>query len=58
MFWEPPTKRINRANIMAFMDFINKENGKGFESYDDPFLWSVNSISDFWSAFLRTSKKS
>jgi len=51
MLWDPSTERINKTNVTAFVDFVNKRYSKSFNSYDDLFPWSVTDISDFWASF-------
>lgn len=51
MLWKPSTERINKTNVTAFVDFVNKLYSKSFNSYDDLFPWSVTDISDFWDSF-------
>lgn len=51
MLWKPSDERINKANITAFINFVNFRLSKGFYSYDDLYPWSVADVLDFWAAF-------
>ncbi len=60
--WEPSEERKQRANITAFIRFVNQKCGKTLQSYDDLYRWSVDQIPDFWAALwdfvgIQTSKK-
>ncbi len=49
LLWKPSSKRIQKTNMYAFMEKINKKYGKNFSSYPDLWQWSVDNISDFWA---------
>ncbi len=48
--WQPSDTQINNARMTKFMEFVNKRFDKGFDSYGELYQWSVDSISDFWTA--------
>jgi acetoacetyl-CoA synthetase len=36
--------------MTRFIEFVNKQYGKNFESYDALYQWSIDRIPDFWAA--------
>lgn len=50
LLWEPKEEQIKNANMTKFMDFVNKNYDKSFESYFELYDWSIESIPDFWAA--------
>jgi len=48
--WEPSKEQKRSANMTRFIDFVNKRHGQSFNSYDELYNWSINSIPDFWAA--------
>ncbi len=59
--WKPSHERMKNANITRFIAYVNQRYGKGFNSYDDLYQWSVDHIADFWAAMwgfaeIRASK--
>jgi len=48
--WEPSEEYKRNTNLTRFMDFVNKRHGQNFDSYDDLYNWSINSIPDFWAS--------
>jgi len=60
--WTPSEAQIKNANITRFIEFVNREYGKNFKSYDDLYQWSIDRIPDFWAAVwnfteVKASKK-
>src|SRR4030042_2388293 len=47
--WRPSEERIKNANLTRFMEYVNKKQGKKFQTYQDLYQWSVESIPDFWA---------
>jgi acetoacetyl-CoA synthetase len=48
--WVPSAAQIKNANMTRFIEFVNREYGKKFKTYDDLYQWSVDRIPDFWAA--------
>ena len=48
--WQPTAELIENANITRFMRYVNQRYGKTFADYDALWEWSVDAVSDFWSA--------
>ncbi|SFN07854.1 acetoacetate--CoA ligase [Thermodesulforhabdus norvegica] len=48
--WVPSGEVVEKANMTAFMRFVNEKYGRSFSSYRELYDWSVESISDFWAA--------
>jgi len=46
--WVPSEERVKQANITRFMSFINKKHGVEFDSYDQLYKWSIESLPEFW----------
>ena len=48
--WQPSQARVAAANLTAFIDHVNKNQGTAFTGYDDLYAWSVSEIEAFWCA--------
>src|SRR5437899_1342916 len=48
--WTPSEHRIREANLTKFLAFVNQKYGLTIKSYPDLHRWSVDKVSDFWSA--------
>jgi acetoacetyl-CoA synthetase len=48
--WMPSEDRVKNANIMRFIEFVNREYEKKFRTFSELYQWSVDSIPDFWAA--------
>lgn len=60
--WTPSEDRVKNANIMRFIEFVNRAYGKKLRTYRELYQWSVDSIPDFWAAVwdfvgVKASKK-
>ena len=51
LLWQPDKSRIEKSQIFAFMQRINKKFGCNFREYGDFHAWTVDHISEFWSEF-------
>jgi hypothetical protein len=49
LLWQPTEEQIQHSNMVRYMQFVNERYGKGFESYDELYRWSVTAIADFWA---------
>jgi len=48
--WTPSEERLKQANMTRFMEYVNKQYGKDFGSYNDLYRWSIDNIPDFWAS--------
>lgn len=48
--WSSSRKRKQNANLTKFMDFLDKTRGKKIHNYEELYQWSIENISEFWSA--------
>lgn len=48
--WRPSEDRIKNANIMKFMELVNRKYNKKFPDYASLYDWSVTDREDFWSS--------
>jgi acetoacetyl-CoA synthetase len=48
--WRPPSDRVARARITAFLRWLEKERGLTFADYESLWRWSVSDLEGFWSA--------
>ncbi len=48
--WTPSEKRVKEANLTQFIDLVNRTYGLKVRSYSELYRWSVEKVSDFWSA--------
>ncbi|MDW8045515.1 MAG: acetoacetate--CoA ligase [Nitrososphaerota archaeon] len=61
LLWKPSQECIENANIMKFIDFVNRRYGLSIRSYHELYEWSIREIEDFWSSLwdfleIRASK--
>ena len=48
--WTPSEDRIRETNLTKFLAFVNQKYGLTVKSYPELHRWSVDKVSDFWSA--------
>jgi acetoacetyl-CoA synthetase len=48
--WTPSGDRVREANLTKFLSFVNEKYGMKIKSYPELHRWSIDKISDFWSA--------
>src|SRR2546428_5872471 len=48
--WTPSDDIIREANLTNFLAFVNQEYRLNIKSYPELHRWSVDKVSDFWSA--------
>jgi acetoacetyl-CoA synthetase len=53
LLWEPDADRIRRAKISSYIEWMSKNVGKRFGSYDELWRWSVDDLEGFWESILR-----
>ena len=47
LLWEPPPERVAQARLTAFAESV----GRGGQSHEQLWQWSVGDLDGFWSAF-------
>lgn len=50
--WAPSAERRRRALVTRFGDWLARERGLVFDSYETLWQWSVSDAEGFWSAVL------
>jgi acetoacetyl-CoA synthetase len=50
LLWTPSGAQVARANVTIFRDWLSRERGLRFTSYDALWRWSVTEIENFWEA--------
>lgn len=48
--WEPSREMMERSNIRAFMNWLEREKGLQFSGYEPFWKWSVTELEHFWQA--------
>ena len=48
--WTPDARRIESAEMTAYMRYVNKRFGKRFSAYRELYDWSVTDIPAFWGS--------
>lgn len=48
--WEPSEKVKRQANVTHYRQWLAKEKGLSFETYEALWEWSVNFLEDFWAS--------
>ena len=50
LLWEPSQDRKNRANVTAYLNWLESERGLLFKDYNSLWEWSVTEIETFWQS--------
>lgn len=50
LLWSPDRRRVEAANITAFLQWLSDEHGLAFDNYDELWRWSVAKRDAFWAA--------
>ncbi len=48
--WMPSRERVREANLTHFIAFVNQKFGLDVKSYSGLYDWSIENVSDFWTA--------
>jgi acetoacetyl-CoA synthetase len=51
--WEPSEQDRAEANVTRYMEWLAREDGRSFASYDDLWRWSVDELEAFWESIWR-----
>ena len=50
ILWTPTRERIERANVTAFIRWLERERGLSFAGYAELWRWSVTDLESFWGS--------
>jgi acetoacetyl-CoA synthetase len=50
VLWQPHAGRVAGAQLTAFMRWLHLQRGRGFQTYEDLWHWSVTDLEGFWAA--------
>ena len=50
LLWEPPAELRARAKVTGYMEWLARERGLRFGSYDELWRWSVTQLDPFWQS--------
>ena len=50
LLWRPSADWVANANVTAFTNWLQREHGLKFASYDELWRWSVTELESFWGA--------
>ena len=50
LLWTPGPDRVGSANVTAFIRWLARERGRGFDGYHALWRWSVTDLDGFWQA--------
>ena len=50
VLWTPPPDARDRTEIGRYLDWLERERGLTFDSYEDLQRWSVDDLTGFWSS--------
>jgi acetoacetyl-CoA synthetase len=48
--WEPSEKVKQQANVTQYMQWLAREQGLTFQTYEELWQWSVTHLEDFWAS--------
>ncbi len=51
--WKPTKSFINSSNLKQFEQWLEKEKGLNFSSYEALWQWSIDKIEDFWESIAQ-----
>ncbi len=50
LLWEPSEEWKRDTNFSRYLQFLRRDKGLNFDTYDDLWKWSVTNLEDFWSS--------
>ncbi|MBI2082563.1 MAG: acetoacetate--CoA ligase [Deltaproteobacteria bacterium] len=53
--WTPSVERVKSSNMSRYQNWLKKEKGLSFSSYEELHRWSVSQIPDFWESIWKFS---
>ncbi|MDQ3850177.1 MAG: acetoacetate--CoA ligase [Actinomycetota bacterium] len=48
--WQPSEAFVQRTNLRAYMDWLERERGLRADTYEELWCWSVNDLQAFWDS--------
>ncbi len=48
--WEPTPEKMEKTNMIRFIQFVNRKYGMAIQGYPELYNWSIDRIGDFWAA--------
>lgn len=54
--WKPSEERVRNANMMRFIEFVNRKYDKQLRTYSELYQWSINNIPYFWESMWEVSE--
>ena len=48
--WEPSEEVKQQANVTRYMQWLAREQGRTFQTYEELWQWSVTHLEDFWAS--------
>ncbi|NNL91235.1 MAG: acetoacetate--CoA ligase [Saprospiraceae bacterium] len=51
--WSPSEAFINDSNLTSYLNWLKDNKQLEFNNYQDLWLWSINSVSDFWESIYQ-----
>src|SRR5438094_3712491 len=48
--WEPSEEVKQQANVTRYMQWLEREKGLTFQTYEEVWEWSVTHLEDFWAS--------
>lgn len=52
LLYQPPPEALQRSNLALYLDWLKRERGLSFASYDELWSWSVREIGPFWQSIV------
>ena len=52
LLWEPSAERLERATLTRYQEWLERERGLRFDSYERLWEWSVTDLDAFWSSIV------
>ncbi len=50
VLWQPPKDVRERSHIGHYLDWLQRERGLGFATYDELWRWSIDDLGAFWGS--------
>ena len=50
IIWRPSAERIERAQLTAYLRWLEETRGLSFDGYEALWQWSVDALEDFWQS--------
>ena len=50
ILWEPSPERVRRSQLTRYTDWLERERGVRFDSYEALRIWSITELESFWGS--------